>query len=94
MSEAVVRLNALAMILLGWWLPHHGHHVVLAAAAGVAAVEPVVSPLMGSAFELLWISAVVDWLGSDVGILLVARPEWLIILSLDQMVKSHWTFSS
>ena len=94
MSEAVVRLNALAMILLGWWLPHHGHRVVLAAVAGVAAAELVVSPLMGSAFELLWISAVVDWLGSDVGILLVARPEWLAILSLDQMVKSHWTFSS
>ena len=89
-------LNALAMILLGWWLQRllpHGRVVVLV--AGVAAVAvPVVSPLMGSAFELLWISAVVDWLGSDVGILLVARPEWLIILSLDQMVKSHWTFSS
>jgi len=64
------------MILLGWWLQRHQPHGrVVGLAAGVAASVPVVSPLMGCAFELLWKSAVAGWLGSDVGIPLVAKPE-------------------
>ena len=50
-------LNALAMILLGWWLlrlPPHGRRVVVLVAGVAAVAVPVVSPLMGSAFEILW----------------------------------------